>query len=158
MYLEFSLSKCDQSLFQVFLDNNQTSSCRVKSLVQSFENHGLKNNVRPPKEFRDDSEFDTNTMPHVKKKIPPKVPPKPKFGDFPSPSLYDSFDTRNYCQEVDTKGCESIVPSYDLDIPNVSPKLSESSTTLRHRYLPKNVSKKQEYFINGIYFGKLNIP
>ena len=28
----------------------------------------------------------------------------------------------------------------------------------RHRYLPKNVSKKQEYFINGIYFGKLNIP
>ena len=109
------------------LDNNQTSSCRVKSLVQSFENHGLKNNVRPPKEFRDDSEFDTNTLPHVKKKIPPKVPPKPKFGDFPSPSLYDSFDTRKYCQEVDTKGCESIVPSYDLDIPNVSPKLSESS-------------------------------
>ena len=28
----------------------------------------------------------------------------------------------------------------------------------RHRYLPKNDLKKQEYFINGIYFGKVKNP
>ena len=119
----------------MFLDANQTSSCRVKSLVQSFENHGLKNNICQPKEFRYENAFITNILPHIKKKIPPKVAPKPKFGDFTTGSLSDSsdfFDTRKTCHEVNTKRCESSIPSFlsDLDIPNVSPKLSESSKSL----------------------------
>ena len=119
----------------MFLDANQTSSCRVKSLVQSFENHGLKNNICQPKEFRDENAFITNILPHIKKKIPPKVAPKPKFGDFTAVSLSDSsdfFDTRKTCHEVNTERCESSIPRFpsDLDIANVSPKLSESSKSL----------------------------
>ena len=119
----------------MFLDINQTSSCRVKSLVQSFENHGRNNNMCPPKEFRDENACNKNILPHIKKKIPPKVAPKPKFGDFTTGSLSDSsdfFDTRKTCHEVNTKRCESSIPSFlsDLDIPNVSPKLNESSKSL----------------------------
>ena len=76
----------------MFLDLNQTSSCNVKSLVQSFENHGLRNNVCPPMEFRDENAFDKNKLAHAKKKIPPKVAPKPKFGDFTTVSLSNSSD------------------------------------------------------------------
>ena len=59
----------------MFLDPNQTSSCKVKSLVQSFENHGVRNNVCPPMGFRDENAFDKNKLPHVKKKIPPTEAP-----------------------------------------------------------------------------------
>ena len=114
----------------MFLDPNQTSSCKVKSLVQSFENHGLRNIVHPQMGFRDENAFDKKKLPHVKKKIPPKLAPKPKFGDFASVSDSDSFDNRNYCHEVNTNGFESTFPNHELEMPNVSPKLSESSKSL----------------------------
>ena len=72
-------------------------------------------------------------MSNVKKKIPPKVTHNPKFGNVLSVSISDSsncFYSRQYCHEVNTKGSESMVPSYDLDLPNVSPKLSGSSKSL----------------------------
>jgi hypothetical protein len=94
------------------------------SLVQSFENHGQRSNLSPPMGFRDKNAFYKNNLPHVKKKIPPKV------GDFVSVSDSDTFDHRNYCHELNTNGFKSMFPNHEFEMPNVSPQLSESSKSL----------------------------